>query len=57
VGDDACLILWDARTGTDPAVKVTFFCSTSNWIKYDFGQSSVHECNMPCFLITVKVMY
>ncbi|PWZ33799.1 WD-40 repeat-containing protein MSI4 [Zea mays] len=22
VGDDACLILWDARTGTDPAVKV-----------------------------------
>jgi hypothetical protein len=23
VGDDACLILWDARTGTVPAVKVT----------------------------------
>eukprot|EP00494_Astrolonche_serrata_P002463 UN02469 len=22
VGDDACLILWDARTGTSPAVKV-----------------------------------
>jgi hypothetical protein len=25
VGDDACLILWDARTGTSPAVKVIFF--------------------------------
>jgi hypothetical protein len=25
VGDDACLILWDARTGTSPAVKVTLF--------------------------------
>jgi len=39
VGDDACLILWDARTGTGPAVKVTFFCSATNWIKYVFDRS------------------
>jgi hypothetical protein len=39
VGDDACLILWDARTGTGPAVKVTFSCSISNWINYVFGRS------------------
>ena len=25
MGDDACLILWDARTGTSPAVKVMLF--------------------------------
>lgn len=39
MGDDACLILWDARTGTGPAVKVMFFCSASNRIKYVFGRS------------------
>ncbi|GJN17903.1 hypothetical protein PR202_gb05011 [Eleusine coracana subsp. coracana] len=31
VGDDACLILWDARTGTNPAVKVNFFSSLDQW--------------------------
>lgn len=28
VGDDSCLILWDARAGSSPAVKVTFICFT-----------------------------
>ncbi|GJM93376.1 hypothetical protein PR202_ga09925 [Eleusine coracana subsp. coracana] len=31
VGDDACLILWDARTGTNPAVKVNFFSYLDQW--------------------------
>ena len=38
MGDDACLILWDARTGTSPAVKVT--CSSYlNWINFVSGRS------------------
>jgi hypothetical protein len=28
VGDDSCLIFWDARVGTSPVVKVIFFFSS-----------------------------
>ncbi|PWA36462.1 transducin family protein / WD-40 repeat family protein [Artemisia annua] len=40
VGDDSCLILWDARTGSSPVVKV-IFTSTITWgfIKFVFAYS------------------
>lgn len=31
VGDDSCLILWDARTGSSPAIKVRVV-SKSNYL-------------------------
>ncbi|KAL4194635.1 hypothetical protein AMTRI_Chr05g60440 [Amborella trichopoda] len=34
VGDDSCLILWDARIGVDPAIKVTcIFISADNSVR------------------------
>ena len=39
VGDDSCLVLWDARAGCTPVVKVTSLLSTFWYYSFSFAHS------------------
>lgn len=46
MGDDSCLILWDARSGTGPAVKVVLFSILSRLMMLYVKMSSSILCTM-----------